>query len=219
MGQTARKKPKGPRPKRELVVDAAAKLFVRQGFGSTGMDAIADEAGVSKATLYSYYKDKSSLFADVMHRMCDEMGGVRPEEIPAEEGPEATLRAVATLGVSRLLDAIDGGLLPRAVAEAREFPEIGTWFWEAGPEKLEAFVAGYLAQAAKRHLIEVDDPQRAAARFIGLVTGMYLLPILVGVRSRPSDTEIRRDVDDVVSSFLAGLTPPSPQDGRTPSRR
>jgi Bacterial regulatory proteins, tetR family len=39
------------------------------------MDAIAQEAGVSKATLYSYYRDKASLFAGVMHRMCDELAG------------------------------------------------------------------------------------------------------------------------------------------------
>jgi TetR/AcrR family transcriptional repressor of mexJK operon len=204
MARPSKKKPKDSRSKRELVVDAAAKLFVRQGFGSTGMDAIAEEAGVSKATLYSYYEDKSALFGDVMHRMCDELGGVRPEDLPAD-GPEATLRAVATLAVSRLLDAVDHGLLPRAVAEAREFPEIGRWFWEAGPAKLTTFVADYLAGAKARRVLAVEDPPRAAARFIGLVTGMYLLPMLVGVRSRPSPAEIRRDIDDVISSFLASL--------------
>jgi AcrR family transcriptional regulator len=168
------------------------------------MDAIADEAGVSKATLYSYYKDKSSLFSDVMHRMCETLGGVRPEELGGE-GPEATLRAVATVGIGRLLDAVDHGLVARAVAEAREFPEIGTWFWEAGPAKLESFVADYLAEAKNRDGLDVEDPRRAAARFIGLVTGMYLLPMLMGVRRRPSHAEIRRDVDEVVSSFLARL--------------
>lgn len=204
MAQPSKKKAKDPRSKREMVVDAAAKLFVRQGFGPTGMDAIAEEAGVSKATLYSYYKDKSSLFADVMHRMCDELGGVRPEDLPGD-GLEGTLRAVATLAISRLLDAVDHGLLPRAVAEARDFPEIGTWFWEAGPAKLETFVADSLAEAKNRHVLDVEDPQREAARFIGLVTGMYLLPLLVGVRSRPSEAEIHRDIDEVVSSFLARL--------------
>jgi TetR/AcrR family transcriptional repressor of mexJK operon len=186
------------------VVDAASKLFVRQGFGATGMDAIAAEAGVSKATLYSYYEDKSALFADVMHRMCDELGGVRLDGPPAE-GLEATLRAVATLGISRLLDAVERGLLPRAVAEARDFPEIGKWFWEAGPEKLETMVAASLAEANTRRVLHVDDPRGAAARFVGVVTGMYLLPMLVGVRGRPSLADIRRDVDAVVSSFLASL--------------
>jgi TetR/AcrR family transcriptional regulator, mexJK operon transcriptional repressor len=209
MAEATKRKVKDARSKRERVVDAAAKLFVDRGFGATGMDAIAEEADVSKATLYSYYRDKATLFADVMHRMCDEMGGARPEEM-ASGGPEATLRAVATLGVTRLLETVDRGLLPRAVAEAREFPELGRKFWESGPAKLETFVATYLADAKKRHVLDVKDPPRAAASFVGLVTGMYLLPMLVGVRGRPSDADIRRDVDDVVTRFLESLR----KDGR-----
>ena len=40
-------------PKRERVLAAATKLFLGEGYGATGMDAIAEEADVSKATVYS----------------------------------------------------------------------------------------------------------------------------------------------------------------------
>jgi TetR/AcrR family transcriptional regulator, mexJK operon transcriptional repressor len=204
MAETTKRKGKDARSKRERVVDAAAKLFVSQGFGATGMDSIAEEAGVSKATLYSYYRDKSTLFADVMHRMCDEMGGARPEDL-AGDTPEATLSAVATLGLHKVMETIDRGLLPRAVAEAREFPELGKKFWESGPARLEAFVAGYFADAKRRRILAVKDPQGAAARFVGLMTGMYLLPMLMGVRGRPSEADLRRDIDELVSGFLSTL--------------
>jgi len=204
MPDTTKRKGKDPRSKRERVVDAAAKLFVDQGFGATGMDAIAEEAGVSKATLYSYYKDKSALFADVMHRMCDEVGGGSPEDLGGDT-PEATLSAVATLGLRKLLETVDRGLLPRAVAEAGEFPDVGKKFWESGPARLEAFVAGYFADAKRRRLLHIKDPQRAAAHFVGLMTGMYLLPLLLGVRARPTDAEVRRDIEELVSGFLSTL--------------
>ena len=68
-------------------------------------------------------------------------------------------------------------------------------------------MAGYLAEAKRRGLLDVDDPARAAARFVGQLAGLYLLPLLAGVRNRPSEAEIRRDVEDVVAGFMASRRP------------
>jgi AcrR family transcriptional regulator len=206
MKRTTRPAPVRAKSKRERVVDAATRLFLEEGYGTTGMDAIAETAGVSKATVYSYYKDKASLFADVMTQVCDQAGG---HDVSGLVGgsPEETLRGVAVFAVERVLDVFDRTLIQRVVAEAREFPELGKRFWVTGPGTVEEFVTGYLADARAKGLLELDDPARAAARFVGLVTGVYLLPMLVGVRSRPSDEEIRRDLDEVVSGFLATLRP------------
>ena len=202
----ARRKSGEGRSKRERVVAAAAKLFLGEGYGTTGMDAIASEAGVSKATVYSYYRDKASLFAEVMHRMCEEMGG---DDLGALTGdsPQATLNAVAMVLVQRLLESLDRAILQRVVAESNEFPELGQKFWATGPGKVEEFVAGYLGEARRKGTLAVKDPGRAAARFMGLVSGVYLLPILVGVRSRPSEAEMRRDLEEVVAGFLSVLRP------------
>jgi len=193
--------------KRDRVLAAAAKLFLHEGYGATGMDAIAEQAGVSKATVYSYYGDKASLFADAMARMCDAIGGPLSAEGLAEGPPEATLRAIALRGAHRILEAVDGRVLQRVLAESREFPELGRRFWEAGPARFEALLARYLADAKRAGVLDVDDPARAAARLVGQVTGLYLLPLLTGARGRPSEAEIRRDVDDLVACFLARARP------------
>ncbi len=189
--------------KRELVVIAASKLFLADGYGATGMDAIAKEAGVSKATVYSYYGDKSSLFADVMLRMCEEMGGHRQMEGLVGPSPEDTLRAIALYGLHRVLETVHRQILKRVVAESREFPELGKKFWETGPGRMEGLVARYLEDAKRRGILDVDDPARVATRLVGQVTGLYLLPMLAGIRSRPSEAEIRRDVDDIIAGFMA----------------
>jgi TetR/AcrR family transcriptional regulator, mexJK operon transcriptional repressor len=203
----AKERPKGHRSKRERVVDAAAKLFLGEGYGTTPMDAIAEEAGVSKATVYSYYPDKASLFADMIVKMCEEMAGGHDLAALVEESPEATLKSAAVFCAHRLLESLDRAILQRVVAESNEFPELGRKFWTTGPGKLQEFVAGYLADANRRGLLDVEDPGRAATRFVGLVTGMYLLPILVGVRRRPSEAELRRDMDEIVTGFFATLRP------------
>src|SRR4029453_776596 len=132
--------------KRGHGVDAPTRLFLDEGYGTTGMDAIAKAADVSKATLYSYYDDKASLFADVMLRMCNEIGG-HYVEASYEDSPEAVLRSVARFLIARMFETLDRRLLQRVVAEAKEFPELGKKFWATGPGKLEDSVAAYLADA------------------------------------------------------------------------
>jgi AcrR family transcriptional regulator len=193
--------------KRELVVIAASKLFLADGYGATGMNAIAKEAGVSKATVYSYYGDKSSLFADVMLRMCEEMGEHRQMEGLVGPSPEDALRAIALHGLHRVLETVHRQILQRVVAESREFPELGKKFWETGPGRMEGLVARYLEDAKRRGILDVDDPARVATRLVGQVTGLYLLPMLAGIRSRPSEAEIRRDVDDIIAGFMASRRP------------
>jgi TetR/AcrR family transcriptional repressor of mexJK operon len=203
MARPVRAKAAAPLSKRERVVTAATRLFLEEGYGATGMDAIAKEADVSKATVYSYYADKASLFADVMARMCDEIGGPVQLEGLAGTSPEDALRAIVLHGLHRVLEAVRRQIFQRVMAESREFPELGRKFWEAGPARIEGALARYLADAKRRGLLDVDDPARVAARLVGQITGLYLVPMLAGIRNRPSEAEIRRDVDDIVAGFLA----------------
>lgn len=202
MGRPVKAKAASP-TKRERVVAAATRLFLEEGYGATGMDAIAKEADVSKATVYSYYADKASLFADVMVRMCEEIGGPAQMQDLAGATPEATLRAIALHGVHRVLEALRRQIFQRVMAESQQFPELGRKFWETGPGRIEGALARYLADAKRRGLLDVDDPARVAARLFGQIMGLYLVPLLAGIRNRPSEAEIRRDVDDIVAGFMA----------------
>lgn len=51
----------GPGNKRTAILQAAERLFAQRGYESTTMDAIANSAGVSKATLYRYFPSKGEL--------------------------------------------------------------------------------------------------------------------------------------------------------------
>jgi len=48
--------------KKEQIVEAARKLFTKYGYKKVSMDEIAKEAGVTKKTVYAYFKDKDELF-------------------------------------------------------------------------------------------------------------------------------------------------------------
>jgi AcrR family transcriptional regulator len=46
----------------ELILEAARKVFIRDGFDGARMQEIANVAGINKALLHYYYKNKESLF-------------------------------------------------------------------------------------------------------------------------------------------------------------
>ncbi len=52
----------------ERILEAADRLFYRQGIRAVGVDTIADEIGISKRTLYNYYPSKDALIAAYMSR-------------------------------------------------------------------------------------------------------------------------------------------------------
>jgi hypothetical protein len=50
----------------QQVLEAALKLFARQGIDATSMDAIAGASGVSKATIYKHWRDKGALCLEIL---------------------------------------------------------------------------------------------------------------------------------------------------------
>lgn len=57
--------------KRTEIVTTAQSLFLQHGYGVISMDRIAQEAGVTKQTVYRYYPSKEALFAAVMEQVRD----------------------------------------------------------------------------------------------------------------------------------------------------
>jgi AcrR family transcriptional regulator len=59
----------------ELLLDAAADVFHRQGFQDSSMQGIAERAGVSKPTLYARFGSKEALYDRVMERIAESVVG------------------------------------------------------------------------------------------------------------------------------------------------
>jgi len=58
----------GPERRRPEVLDAALKLFLRSGYDGTSMQAVADEAGVTKPVVYACFDSKDELFRALLAR-------------------------------------------------------------------------------------------------------------------------------------------------------
>ena len=57
-----------PPSRRDDIIDAALRLFLKDGFHATGVAAIAAAAGTTKMTLYSHFPSKEDLIAAALDR-------------------------------------------------------------------------------------------------------------------------------------------------------
>lgn len=110
--------------RRNLIMDAAIKLFASKAFNQVGMRDIAAEAGLSAASIYRYFSDRDALFVEALCRESEAIAG-RIEEIAAE-GATQPLERVAVNYVDYLMEhdsffqmmthfMIDGGISEKAL--------------------------------------------------------------------------------------------------------
>ena len=78
----------GYNDQRESILEHAAHLFARRGYPSTSMNQVAEASGLSKATLYHYYRDKYSLLVSIaeghVSRLQSLVIEVEQENLPPE---------------------------------------------------------------------------------------------------------------------------------------
>lgn len=187
------------------IVAAARKLFLESGYGAVSMDAIAAEADVSKRTVYSHFQNKENLFGAVIGDMCAEMGGPNASAFSADLPPAEALK---TYGRQILRVALD----PKALAvfrvilsESAQFPELSRMFCSGGPDAMCGLLSGYLDQLGRDGILDIDDANRAAEQFIGMIKGPFFISQLFGVSEPPTQAEIESALDQAVSVFLNGV--------------
>ncbi|MEE4313791.1 MAG: TetR/AcrR family transcriptional regulator [Desulfofustis sp.] len=74
--------------KRKAIIDAAIKLFSRNGYEQTSIEELAREAGVGKGTVYSYFQTKK----EIVHAFCEAELDFTRSELAAHTNPESSLQ-------------------------------------------------------------------------------------------------------------------------------
>ena len=194
---------KTPSKKAEQVLDAARRLFVERGFGTTNMDALAAEAGVSKATIYAHYDSKEALFAATARRECRRLV-VRMaigEDLVGHRSLETALSHIGRAFLDTLMSPEIVGLLRMVVAESARFPELGQIFYDSAPGQTLASVTCYLDRARDEGLLIDCDTRRAAEQFLSLLRGDLYIRLLLGQRPRAEERDPA--IAEAVATFTA----------------
>jgi AcrR family transcriptional regulator len=84
-----------PIDKRRQILDAAIRVFARQGFHSTRVSDIADEAGVAYGLVYHYFKSKDEVLNELFSERWSLLLSAIEESDHEGISPRAKLEAVA----------------------------------------------------------------------------------------------------------------------------
>ena len=118
------------------------------------------------------------------------------------------LRKLGQTFLDMLLDLHHLDFLRIVVGASTKFPQLGKAYFEAGPCIGMNRLAAYIRRLAGEGLLDVEDPQLAARQFLDLCkTGIHLR-MMLGDRSRPSETEIDRNIEGAIKVFLAAYGRP-----------
>ncbi|WP_042143690.1 TetR/AcrR family transcriptional regulator [Paucisalibacillus sp. EB02] len=80
---------------------AAMELFMKQGYYTTSIGAIAKHAGISKGLLYNYYKAKEELLSEMVEDRIQEVVGVMTEAI-SKETPSEQLKFIVNGAIDNI---------------------------------------------------------------------------------------------------------------------
>ncbi|HJR25343.1 MAG TPA: TetR family transcriptional regulator, partial [Acidimicrobiales bacterium] len=71
----------------DRILDAAGRLFAEHGVGAVGMADIASAAGCSRATVYRYFENRSSLQTAFVHREARRLGAAVAQQVRGVRSP------------------------------------------------------------------------------------------------------------------------------------
>jgi AcrR family transcriptional regulator len=147
----------------ERILDAAAALFLTDGYGVTSLEAVAARAGVSKRTLYARFSGKPALLQVVVARLIARWLPSFDAGLERGGGLEATLLAAARVMLATALVPEALALRRLMVTEVGRFPELARVMHDAGAGVGHERLAGVLACHG------IADPSWAARQFMVLV--------------------------------------------------
>ena len=130
-----------------MVLDAALRVFLRHGYRGTSMQAIADEAGVTKPVVYECFHNKDKLLVSLLDREEERLLTEITAALPADPGG-ADLDAVLTSALTAFLGA------------ATEAPDAWRVVFESG-HGAESVIASRVQQSRDMLLSRLQELARS----------------------------------------------------------
>lgn len=115
--------------RRAAIVDAAMEEFITRGFAATRLDDIAKRAGVAKGTIYLHFKDKESMFEELV-RIVIVPVVARLNALPPPTGSVRDLvETFANHFLTEVIGTRRGDLVRLIVAEGPRFPSVADFYY------------------------------------------------------------------------------------------
>jgi AcrR family transcriptional regulator len=183
----------------DAILAGAMQEFMIHGYAATTMDRVTEAAGVSKATVYSYFQDKEGLFTALIEKLAREkfMAVFNPEDPQFLAGePELVLRQIA----SNILDEADCSqellsFIRLIIGESGRFPSLARIFVRNIHKTALDTICNYFAAHPE---LQLPEPEVTARIFVGtLIHFRIIQDLLHGADILPMERD--RLIDGLVN--------------------
>lgn len=185
---------------------AALDAFAEKGFAAAKLDEIARRAGVSKGTLYLYFRDKAELFRAVVRDAIAPNVEAITSALQSLDAPVADVVRMFLAGFADREERLPVGAVAKIViGESRNFPELARVWHDEVASKAIAALAGFVERAQQRGEVRPGDPRLYALSLMGpMVLGALWRATLVPVGAQPLDLHAlaRQHAEMVLSGLL-----------------
>lgn len=198
-----------PASRRTQILESALKVFPQKGFEKTTLLDVAQEAGISSAAIYQYFRSKEDLFLalidvisfrDVMESMADALNrenGIHYEDI----------RQVLINVGEAFLDTHTRNheIVRMFIAESRRFPEVGKQYSRRLIAPVETLLENYFAHQIKRGVFRDVNIKLAVHAFYGMFLNFIITQDLLcgeGILYFPKERRVSRMVDIFLNGIL-----------------
>lgn len=165
--------------KREQILKGAMSAFLAYGYQGTSMDKVAAEAGTSKPTIYSHFKDKESLFAALIEQICLRFVSAGHDQSIYELDPPAFLARFAAKFLKRMDDWEYVSFMRLLVGESGRFPELAHLYVSKVIQPSMERVTYYFAT---KQGLNFPDPEAAARVFVGALNAHIMSQEILGAK-------------------------------------
>jgi AcrR family transcriptional regulator len=136
--------------RRDAILAAALDEFASRGFEAARLDDVARRAGVAKGTIYLYFRDKESLFQELIRAMLTPLVG-SIEAMGQADVPMALLAdRIADLFVREVYETRRKDVVRLMISEGRRFPKLAEFYYREVLSRIIAAMRSLLQRAAAR---------------------------------------------------------------------
>jgi AcrR family transcriptional regulator len=160
--------------RREAILAAALEEFSARGFAATRLDDVASRAGVAKGTIYLYFRDKESLFQELVRTMLSPIVGTIEAAPMADVPARAIAEKIADVFVQEIFGTRRKDIIRLIITEGARFPKLAEFYYHEVIERVVAAMRTMLTRAVKRGELKSD----ALARFPQLLVAPALVAIV-----------------------------------------
>ena len=160
--------------RREAIIEAALDEFISRGFTATRIDDVARRAGVAKGTIYLHFKDKESMFEELIRTALVPLIGRLHAPPPSGGSVRDAVEAFARTFIQEVAATRRGDIVRLIVAEGPRFPSIADFYYREVVSRGLAGMRALIELAVSRGEIQ----QKNLARFPQILVAPAIIAVI-----------------------------------------